>query len=482
MAFDDNLDLVKWLVNPWGTPLSGSDIAKFSTYAISLCFVMWRARNSAFHEGHSPQGQALLQVEDIWGGHWTDVNVFVDAAIRGDFGIIAILVLDRSGVMIEAATAKRKASSPFAAELEAFHWGCCRILQSGWHNASLFSDCQQVVKGLAAGFSPEWRARALFDDTLNLLNQMPSCHYHWIPRRSNSGAHNLAAWAASCSSFNLSITTHKIPLGCPIFDTFLRGGIPCNSITELVAESGCGKTQFCLQLALSAQLPLNHHGRLSGSSLYIHTEFPFPFRRLQQLCLDSPIGGNSDNIFVHAAHSAEQLLDEMPKIESFLVDSQSRLPIRLIVVDSIAALFRSEFDNTPSDLKQRSSLFFKISGQLKLLAKRFNVAVVVTNQVVDFMGESGSLNGLRIGNLGSLYSSGRRVCPALGIAWANCVNSRLFLSRNEEVIGAEISSENAGDGLCRRTRRRLYVLFAPHLPESSTEFVIRREGVFGVNR
>uniref|UniRef100_A0A803NX31 Reverse transcriptase zinc-binding domain-containing protein n=1 Tax=Cannabis sativa TaxID=3483 RepID=A0A803NX31_CANSA len=207
MAFDDNLDLVKWLVNPWGTPLSGSDIAKFSTYAISLCFVMWRARNSAFHEGHTPvvpkiqhdislmvadcsvfeppsleqQGQALLQVEDIWGGHWTDVNVFVDAAIRGDFGIIAILVLDRSGVMIEAATAKRKASSPFAAELEAFHWGCCRILQSGWHHASLFSDCQQVVKGLAAGFSSEWRARALFDDTLSLLNQMPSCYYHWIP-------------------------------------------------------------------------------------------------------------------------------------------------------------------------------------------------------------------------------------------------------------------------------------------------------------
>ncbi|KAF4361814.1 hypothetical protein F8388_016411 [Cannabis sativa] len=210
MAFDDNLDLVKWLVNPWGTPLSGSDIAKFSTYAISLCFP----------PSLEQQGQALLQVEDIWGGHWTDVNVFVDAAIRGDFGIIAILVLDRSGVMIETATAKRKASSPFAAELEAFHWGCYRILQSGWHNASLFSDFQQVVKGLAAGFSSEWRARALFDDTLSLLNQMPSCHYHWIPRRSNSGAHNLAAWAASCSSFKFFSSREVAPfvatmnLGC----------------------------------------------------------------------------------------------------------------------------------------------------------------------------------------------------------------------------------------------------------------------------
>lgn len=165
----------------------------------------------------------------------------------------------------------------------------------------------------------------------------------------------------------------------------------------------------------------------------------------------------------------------MPNIESFLAESKSRLPVRLVVIDSIAALFRSEFDNTPFDLKRRSSLFFKISGKLKLLAKRFELAVVVTNQVVDFMGENGSLNGLRIGNLRSLYSSGRRVCPALGLAWANCVNSRLFLSRNEEVVGEENSSANVG-----QTRRRICVVFAPHWPESSTEFVIRRDGVFGV--
>ena len=189
-------------------------------------------------------------------------------------------------------------------------------------------------------------------------------------------------------------------------------------------------------------------------------------------------------MFVRAAHSADQMLDEMPQIESFLSEPKSRFPIRVIVIDSIAALFRSEFDNTPFDLKRRSSLFFKISGKLKSLAKRFDLAVVVTNQVVDFMGENGGMNGLRIGNLQYLYSSGRRVCPALGLAWANCVNSRLFLSRNEEVVAEENSSVNVGNGdtLRRQTRRRLHVLFAPHLPESSTEFVIRREGVFGVDR
>ena len=69
------------------------------------------------------------------------------------------------------------------------------------------------------------------------------------------------------------------------------------------------------------------------------------------------------------------------------------------MIDSIAALFRSDFENTGSDLRRRSSLFFGISGGLRQLAKRFGIAVVVTNQVVDLIGDGdvsfGSLgNGL----------------------------------------------------------------------------------------
>ncbi|XP_050216040.1 DNA repair protein XRCC3 homolog [Mercurialis annua] len=277
---------------------------------------------------------------------------------------------------------------------------------------------------------------------------------------------------------NHPIPALKLTLGCPILDCSLNGGVPCNSITEIVAESGTGKTQLFLQLSLNAQLPLSLGG-LSASSLYIHTEFPFPFRRLHQLSdsfqsRHSQIFTNNnvnpcDNIFVESVQSADQLFDIMPKIEYFLLNSKLKLPVRLIVIDSIAALFRSEFENTGSDLKRRSSLFFKVTGKLKVLARRFNLAVVVSNQVVDYMGSGDGVNGVRIGNLSSLCSSGRRVCPALGLAWANCVNSRLFLSRQENGEG------NGGE-------RRLHVVFAPHLPYSSCEFVIKREGVFGIQR
>lgn len=278
--------------------------------------------------------------------------------------------------------------------------------------------------------------------------------------------------AESLMQQSLHLRKEKCSVGCPVLDRSLGGGIPCKSVTELVAESGCGKTQFCLQLVLCAQLPPSRGG-LSASSLYIYTEFPFPSRRLRQLsrALRSShpdLLGSSDpcdRVFVCGVHSADKLVDDiMPKIEEFLSYSRSRLPVRVIVVDSIAALFRSDFENTSLDLRRRSSLFFKISGGLKSLAERFGLAVLVTNQVVDFIGQEG-LN-LNIGNLSGLYTSGRRVCPALGLAWANCVNSRLFLSRDDE-----------GDGVIKT--RRLSVVFAPHLPQFSCEFLIRGEGVFG---
>ncbi|CAI9098511.1 OLC1v1035176C1 [Oldenlandia corymbosa var. corymbosa] len=269
--------------------------------------------------------------------------------------------------------------------------------------------------------------------------------------------------------------TPKCTAGCPILDGFLHGGIPCNSITEIVAESGCGKTQLSLQLLLTAQLPIALGG-LSASSLYLHSEFPFPFRRLQQLAFSHPSLRNPlDNILIHPLHSADHLLDLLSRIDSALIKPppQTRFPIKLIVIDSIAALFRSEFDNNPSDLKRRSGLFFKISSKLKAQARRFGLAVVVTNQVTDNVSSS---DGMRIGNSGWLYSSGRKVCAALGLSWANCVNTRLFLSRNDEIIG-----EDDGDILSTRTRRYISVVFAPHLPKSSCEYVVLREGLFGVN-
>ena len=285
----------------------------------------------------------------------------------------------------------------------------------------------------------------------------------------------------------LPLSTPKLSIGCPILDHCLGGGIACNSITELVGESGSGKTQLCLQLTVRAQLPPSHGG-LGGSSIYIFTEFSFPFRRLQQL-------GNLyhasypnlirleplEDIYVHGVHDAQELIHVLGDIEAFIAIDHTRLPVKLIVIDSIAALFRSQYQTTPADLKRRSEMFFNISGTLKGLANKYGLAVVVTNQVVDFIGPHDGVNGVRLGNLESLDTSGRRVSPALGLAWAHCINSRVFLARHEQSI--EVDIRNApSTSICSQTHRTFHLVFAPHLAYASAEFVIKKEGIVGVSQ
>lgn len=65
-------------------------------------------------------------------------------------------------------------------------------------------------------------------------------------------------------------------IGDPGWDGFLEGGISIKGLNEIVGPGGAGKTQVCLQLALSSQLPTSLDG-LNGSKLNyvcIHSFFP----------------------------------------------------------------------------------------------------------------------------------------------------------------------------------------------------------------
>ncbi|CAB4313453.1 unnamed protein product [Prunus armeniaca] len=255
----------------------------------------------------------------------------------------------------------------------------------------------------------------------------------------------------------LPLSTPKLSIGCPILDGYLGGGIPCNFVTKLVGESGSGKI---IQLLISSIAQL--------ANLY-HTSYP-------NLIGLEPL----EDIYVHGIHDAQQLIHVLRDIQAFIVIDHTQLPMKLIVIDSIAALFQSQYKTTLADLKWRSKMLFKIFGTLKALANKFGVVVVVTNQVVDFIGPHDGVNGVRLGNLECLHTSGRRVSPALGLAWAHCINSKMFLARHEQSVG--VNSHNAPLAtISSQTHRTFDLLFAPHLPHASAEFVIRKERVVGVS-
>lgn len=67
-----------------------------------------------------------------------------------------------------------------------------------------------------------------------------------------------------------------------------------------------------------------------------------------------------------------------------------------------------------------------------------------------------------------LMTSGREVLPALGLAWANCVNQRLFLARCQQQL--------AGGGVLRQMR----VVNSPYLPQGTAHYVVEQAGIRGL--
>ncbi|NXJ70105.1 XRCC3 protein, partial [Rostratula benghalensis] len=264
----------------------------------------------------------------------------------------------------------------------------------------------------------------------------------------------------------------KLSLGCSVLDSLLKGGIPLVGITELAGESSAGKTQIGLQLCLCVQYPYKYGGLESGA-VYICTEDAFPSKRLQQLIAQQPKlradvpaeiiqkikFGNS--IFVEHAADLDTFHNCITQRISLLL---ARGMARLVVIDSIAALFRCEFGLSDSVTKARYLQTF--GAQLHTLSTRFRTPVMCINQV-------------RHQNCFLIYRDHEYVAgavsPALGITWANQLLMRLMVGRvpqPQPPPGA--ASHQAG------STRTLRVIFAPHLPPAFCYYTVRLEGVKGI--
>ncbi|XP_030628014.1 DNA repair protein XRCC3 [Chanos chanos] len=261
-----------------------------------------------------------------------------------------------------------------------------------------------------------------------------------------------------------------LSLSCPVLDALLRGGLPLCGITELAGESAAGKTQFGLQLCLSVQYPQDYGGLGSGA-VYICTEDSFPIKRLRQLTsqlsrlrpeVPQAVSRGisfTDNIYIE--HTAD-LGALQTCISQRLPILLSRGLVRLIVIDSVAALFRAEFQ--AGEAAERARHLLALSSTLHRLSHSYCTPVLCINQVTDV------IDGSNPGRCDyGLVDS--KVLPALGMAWANQVMVRLMLRRLEGQI-------RKGDQ--DSAPRRLEVVFAPHLPQASCLCGVWLEGVRGI--
>lgn len=62
--------------------------------------------------------------------------------------------------------------------------------------------------------------------------------------------------------------------GCPVLNKTLRGGLLVPGVMEIAGTSAAGKTQLCLQLCLTVQLPRDKGGLEGGEQSFISTSTP----------------------------------------------------------------------------------------------------------------------------------------------------------------------------------------------------------------
>ncbi|KAL4200143.1 hypothetical protein AMTRI_Chr03g54930 [Amborella trichopoda] len=249
----------------------------------------------------------------------------------------------------------------------------------------------------------------------------------------------------------------RITTGSQALDELLGGGIETLSITEAFGEFRSGKTQLAHTLCVSTQLPTTMHGG-NGKVAYIDTEGTFRPDRIVPIAERFGMDPNAvlDNIIYARAYTYEHQYNLLLGLAAKMAEE----PFRLLIVDSVIALFRVDFTGRgelaerQQKLAQMLSRLIIFRNQQKLaqmlsrlikIAEEFNVAVYMTNQVIADPG-------------GGVFISDPKK-PAGGHVLAHAATIRLMFRK--------------GKG----EQRVCKVFDAPNLPEAEHVFQITPGGI-----
>lgn len=169
----------------------------------------------------------------------------------------------------------------------------------------------------------------------------------------------------------------RITSGSKAFDKLLNGGFESQAITELIGESGSGKSQIAHTLCVLVQLPEHRGGLGDCRVLFIDTDGTFSPERIVQIASSRCLLGEKTlkNILISRVNSSKYLayvMDEARKI----IPSQN---IKLLIVDSLTSCFQGERGESQSATQKLQKLN-RILNRLHQLSQTFNIPVLVTNR------------------------------------------------------------------------------------------------------
>lgn len=166
--------------------------------------------------------------------------------------------------------------------------------------------------------------------------------------------------------------------GAPGLDALLGGGIETGSVTEFYGEFGKGKSQICFTSAVMATQPKDKGG-LDGNVLYIDTENTYSAIRIQQIAEAKGFDANKvqNKILLLRAWNVSLLVLFIKDLPRYVRENN----IKMIIIDSIIALFRAEFIGR-GQLAPRQQTLGTVLNRLVKVAEGYKLAVIFTNQVL----------------------------------------------------------------------------------------------------
>ncbi|ASJ11321.1 DNA repair and recombination protein RadA [Thermococcus sp. P6] len=177
-------------------------------------------------------------------------------------------------------------------------------------------------------------------------------------------------------------TIGRISTGSKSLNKLVGGGVETQSITEVFGEFGSGKTQLAHTLAVMVQLP-PEEGGLRGSVIWIDTENTFRPERIKQIAENRGLDPEETlkNIYVARAFNSNHQMLLIEKAEEIIKEkADTERPVKLLIIDSLMAHFRSEYVGRGT-LAERQQKLAKHLSDLHRIADLYDVAVFVTNQV-----------------------------------------------------------------------------------------------------
>ena len=163
----------------------------------------------------------------------------------------------------------------------------------------------------------------------------------------------------------------KIPSNSSL-DVLLGGGFEKGVITQIFGPPSSGKSNITLSLAVNV-------AKNGKKVIYMDTEGGISIDRIKQIS-----GPNFENIIVFEPTNFLEQNDNLKAIEVWLRKNHD--DVDLIVLDSAVALYRVD-DMKSSKLNKELG---KQMGILSKIARKYDVAVVLTNQIYNAFDEEGN--------------------------------------------------------------------------------------------